>query len=386
MKAKAYVIALWVLLWFGVATIWVEGRWAASVLEAGIFGLSAAAMFQRGPIRWHWALGILTAIAAWGVVQRAFHWTLAPAQTEWAILYWLAAACFVGLGLATGRESFLSGLLWFGAAMSALALAQLYTSKGQILWFIPTHEDDRIFGVFPNYNNYAAFIELLFPLALWRTLKSRRNWWIYAAVASVMFGSVIASTSRAGTALVTLELAAVPLLAMRRDAAKQRSGARLLLIVTGVMAFTLVAGPQAVWQRLWQPDPYALRREFLESAMAMVRARPLTGFGLGTWTTAYPAYAVADFGVIANHAHCEWGQWAAEGGLGVVALMAALFVLALRSGIKCVWSIGLTAVMIHACVDYPLVRLGLGSWWFAMLGAAIGRSPKNRDSPQPARE
>jgi O-antigen ligase len=375
--SRAVVIALWVLLWFGVATIWVEGRWAVSVLEAGVFGLSAVVLLRQRSIRWHWALWIPITIASWGLIQIAFGWTLVTAQTEWAVLYWFAAACFLALGLVAGDRDFFAGLLWFGALMSVLALAQLYTSKGQILWVIPTHEEDRIFGVFPNYNNYAAFIELLFPLALWRTLKSRRHWWIYAAVASVMYGSVIASTSRAGTTLVTLELATVPLLAIRRGAAGQQAGSRLLLILSGVVAFTLIAGPASVWQRFWQPDPFRMRREFLESALAMVRARPLTGFGLGTWTSAYPAYAVADFGVIANHAHTEWGQWAAEGGLGVAALMAGLFALALCRGLKCLWAIGLAAVMIHACVDYPLVRLGLGSWWFAMLGASIGAPQTN---------
>jgi len=105
--------------------------------------------------------------------------------------------------------------------------------------------------------------------------------------------------------------------------------------------------------------------------MAMVRARPLAGFGLGTWTSAYPAYAMADFGVIANHAHSEWGQWAAEGGLAVVAALGALFVLALRKGFQTVWALGLAAVMLHAVVDYPLVRLGLGCWWFVLFGLAV---------------
>ena len=319
------------------------------------------------------------AIAAWGVIQIALHWTIAVAQTEWSVLYWLGAACFIALGMQVqDQEYFLNGLLWFGAVMSVLALAQLYTSQGQILWLIRTREEQRIFATFPNYNNYAAFIELLFPLALWRTLKSRGNWWVYAGVASLMYGSVIASTSRAGTILVTLELVAVLLLAVRRGVAGKQSGTRMLLVLGCIVVFALVAGPETVWHRFWVEDPYAWRRQFLESAIAMVRARPLTGFGLGTWTSAYPAYAVADFGLIANHAHSEWGQWGAEGGMGVVALMAGLFVLALRRGVKTVWAIGLAAVMLHALVDYPLVRLGLGSWWFTMLGVASRKRERGR--------
>ncbi|MGD0296093.1 MAG: O-antigen ligase family protein [Bryobacteraceae bacterium] len=366
-------IALWAVLWFGVSTIWVEGRWAVSILEIGTFVLSVVTIN-----RWknmHWSVYCVAAVAAWGTLEIAFRRTVSPAQTEWAILYWLSAACLVGLGtLIPDRERFLSGLLWFGAALSALTLAQLYTSQGQILWFIPTHEKDQIFGTFPNHNHYAAFVELLFPLALWRTLRDRNNGWVYAVIASLMYGSVIASASRAGTILVTLELMAV--LALTARGTHFRS--RLILILAGVVAFAMVAGPEAVWRRLLAPDPYAMRREYLESAIAMFQARPLEGFGLGTWTSAYPAYAVADFGVIANHAHSEWGQWGAEGGAGVVALMAALFVLSLRKGMRSVWALGLAAVLLHALVDYPLVRLGLGCWWFAMLGIAVGESGSTR--------
>jgi hypothetical protein len=382
-QAKGRAIALWILLWFGVATIWVEGRWAVSLLEAGALALTSVALLRRPFMRGHWGLWILVSIAAWGVVQLGLGWTQAPAQTELAVLYWLSASCFFGLGtLIEDRKYFLNGLLWFGAVMCTLTLAQIYTSNGQILWLIPIPQELRIFGTFTNYNNYAAFIELLFPLALWRTLKTRRRSWLYAGVASLMYGSVIASTSRAGTVLVTIELLAGLLLAVRRDLAVQQSGSRLLLLLAGVTAFALLAGPETVWQRFWVPDPYAGRREFLTSAAAMALARPLTGFGLGTWTSAYPAYAVADFGFTANHAHSEWGQWAAEGGIGVVALMSALLVLGVRRGVQSVWGIGLIAVMLHACVDYPLVRLGLGSWWFTMLGVAVGETGRlNTEDP-----
>src|SRR5260370_6281009 len=123
--AKACVTSLWVLLWFGIATIWVEGRWAVSVLEAGAFALSAAVLLRRASIRGHWALWILVAIAAWGALQLALGWTLAAAQTEWAILYWLVAACFFGLGMLTEDRGYsLNELLWSAAGRSALPLPQ----------------------------------------------------------------------------------------------------------------------------------------------------------------------------------------------------------------------------------------------------------------------
>lgn len=363
-RAYASQIAIWILLWFGIATIWVEGRWAVSLLEAATFLLILWTQRWANP---HWSVWCLAAVAALGILQIALHQTVSVADTEAAILYWLAAACWVMIGAgALDRDSFLSGLLWFGAGLSGLELAQLYTSHGQILWLIPTQETNQIFGTFPNPNHYAAFIELLFPIALWRSFFDRERGWIYGSVAALMYGSVIASASRAGTILVTLELAA-GLAWMARG----RRRWQLALVLAGAAAFALVAGPDAVWQRMMAQDPYAVRREYLESAWAMFRARPVTGFGLGTWTWAYPAFAMADFGVISNHAHSEWAQWAAEGGFPVFAALGALFLVALRQSFRTFWAIGLVAVLLHALVDYPLVRLGLGCWWFVLFGLAI---------------
>lgn len=385
----AVAVLLQAMLWFGVATIWAEGRWAVSALEAAAFLITAVTLlFSRYRASSHWAVGCLAAVAMWGMLQMLLGWTVSPAQTQWATLYWLAAACFVALGtLVQDREYFLGGLLWFGVAVSVLTLAQLYTSQGRVLWLIQTHESEQIFGTFPNRNHYAAFIELLFPLALWRTFQHRGNSWLYGGAAAVMFGSVVASASRAGVVLVTLELAAVLALSLLRAGDKKHFRGRLVLVLAGVIAFAAVAGPQTVWRRFLAPNPYALRGEYLESALAMLSAHPLWGFGLGTWVSAYPAYAVADFGVVANHAHSEWGQWGAEGGLGLVAVMAALFVLASRRAITNVWAIGLAAMMLHALVDYPLVRLGLGSWWFALLGVVLGSraSPSAEPSAHPKR-
>ena len=374
-------LVLWLLVCFGVATIWVEGRWAVSVLEAGVFAMAAITLLRRSPVRAHWTMFVPLAIAAWGLIQIALHRTIATADTQWTLLYWLAAACFLGLGATVeDHERLLDGMLWFGAALSILALAQMNTSHGRILWIVPTQYQDQVFGTFPYYNNYAAFIELLLPLAFWRTLRGGRQWWVYAGVVTLMYGSVVASGSRAGIALATAELAVLLFVALWCGAKL-----RMLAILAGVILFAVVAGSQSVWQRFGAPDSYGMRRAFHESALAMARARPVTGFGLGTWTSAYPTYAVADFGVVANHAHSEWGQWAAEGGWGVVALMLVLFGLAVRYSARNTWAIGLVAVLLHALIDYPMVRLGLGCWWFTLFGLCAGLGLRASRRPQAER-
>ena len=114
------------------------------------------------------------------------------------------------------------------------------------------------------------------------------------------------------------------------------------------------------------------RRELLSSSLDMVRERPLTGFGLGAWATAYPAFAYYDDGSAPNQAHNDWAQWAAEGGLPLLAAMTALLLLFLPHAWRSIWGIGVVSVFLHALVDYPMQqRPALAAWIFLLLGAAV---------------
>jgi O-antigen ligase len=129
----------------------------------------------------------------------------------------------------------------------------------------------------------------------------------------------------------------------------------------------------------------------------MIAAQPWLGTGLGTWPVAYPKYAIVDAGVFANQAHCDWLQWAVEGGIPLALLMVLLFVWAVRStfrsfrrssphhgrSFRCLWGLGIVSVFLHACVDYPFSRPALGSWFIvmlAMLAAGNALAAPNRDA------
>jgi len=129
-----------------------------------------------------------------------------------------------------------------------------------------------------------------------------------------------------------------------------------------------IGGPGFLWSR-FQTDPLAVRRELVASSLAMFRDRPWMGFGLGTWPSAYPAYATFDLGVFANHAHCDWAEWAAEGGLPFLAAAAALAAIAVVWSGRRRWGMGVAAVFAHALVDYPLQKPALAALAFTLLGA-----------------
>ena len=368
-------ILLAALFFFAILTLWVPALWPVAVFEIGIFALAAVALLRarHHPPAFAWPLVPLSFAVLWGLIQLLTGRTVYAFDTANAIVAWLAflAVFFLGLSLfhspAIARW-FRSAMLWFGFLVSILAILQSFTSAGRVFWLFPTPYTELLMGPILSRNHYAAFIEVVLPIALYQALTRRRGALLYAAMAAVMYASVIASASRAGAVLATAELAAVPLLLWIRggsEGATVRSAfLRMALLLA---AFTAIVGPETVWTRFWTPDPYATRREFAVSSLHMVAAHPWSGTGLGTWSTAYPRYAIADFGAFANQAHSDWLQWAAEGGIPFALMLATLFLWSVRPAVRSVWGLGVVSVFLHATVDYPFSRPALGSWSILLL-------------------
>ena len=307
--------------------------------------------------------------AAWPLVQLAAGRSVYRFETWNAALVWAAHLTVFLLALQlfgnpVRLSRFLDALLWFGTAIAALSLVQLFTSGGRIFWLFPTAYKDLVLGPFVYRNNYAAFVELVVPLALLKALARPRTSLAWSAAAALMAASVVASGSRAGIVVVGLET----LVILALDSRGRAPGA-VWKLAAATAVLVAIAGPGFLWSRFHQADPLAVRRELVASSLAMLRERPWMGFGLGTWPTAYPAYATFDLGVFANHAHCDWAEWAAEGGLPFLAATVALASAALVWSARRRWGIGVAAVFVHALVDYPLQKPVLAALTFTLLGA-----------------
>ena len=107
----------------------------------------------------------------------------------------------------------------------------------------------------------------------------------------------------------------------------------------------------------------------------MIQQRPLTGWGLGTYVPVYRMFARYDDGTYVNHAHNDWLEWTAEGGVFFSGAMLVLVFWSFRPAIRSLWGLGVAALPIHALVDYPFARLGVCGWYFALIGmlAVAGR-------------
>ncbi len=257
--------------------------------------------------------------------------------------------------------------------MSLLCLLQLSTSGGRVLWIFSTPYPE-VFATFQSYNSYAQFVELALPIALWRALREGwRSWW-YAPAGGFLYASVIGSASRTGTALCTAEILAMVVIGLLRFRdSETRLPTRLTTALVAAipllaLIFAFAVGWEGVLHRFQQDDPFRVRREFLVAAVDMAKQRPLTGYGLGTYPKVYQRYAIKDFPFYANHAHNDWAEFAAEGGVPFLLLVLIPFAAAVPAAIRNPWGLGLIAVMVHACDDFPFPRPAVSGWLFAILG------------------
>jgi O-antigen ligase len=116
----------------------------------------------------------------------------------------------------------------------------------------------------------------------------------------------------------------------------------------------------------------------------MVREKPLAGFGLGNWPTAYPAYAETDVGLYVEHAHDDWLEWAAEGGIPFACVALALAIFSLRRAVRQPWCLGIAAAFLQSIVEFPLHKPAVAAFQFAAIGclAATGTSVRSRPATE----
>jgi O-antigen ligase len=312
--------------------------------------------------------------AAWGIVQIALNWTIYPFATWNSVSAWLTlgvifTAAYAGFQKDGEMDRLKSTAIWFGGAYSLLALLQWYTGGGTILWIIQTSYPSDVAGTFGNRDHYAAFIELLLPIALAAAVGRNRSPILPIACAGVMFASVVACGSRAGTLIVCVEA----LVFLMAACVGQRRNYRAAgLLAASLVVCTLIGGWSYVWERFAGGNLFAYRREMLIATIDMIGARPLTGFGLGTWPSVYPAFTVFDPpGVYMNHAHNDWAEWTADGGVPLLGMLASFACAAALRVRKRLWTLGISAVLAHALVDFPLHKPAILGALFFLAGAAF---------------
>jgi hypothetical protein len=171
----------------------------------------------------------------------------------------------------------------------------------------------------------------------------------------------------------------------RRKFVTGRAAAFILLQAAVLLAaWGFIAGWSFLWERMTGLDPLSdLRFPIIGSTAAMIARFPVWGCGLGAWPAVYPEFALFDIGLQVNQAHCDWLQWAAEGGVPLLLAFVILAALLGRPLVRSVWGVGFLAVLMHASMDYPFHQLP--AFTALLFCTAIVAAETARSDPEPNR-
>lgn len=287
-------------------------------------------------------------------------WTplsLDPRSTRVALM--LALAAF-GLYAATRRLAACEGLrLGRWIAWLALAAALLGIGGGTLFpdgriygFWLPLERGASPFGAIINRNHFAAWalMAAVITIGVLAAHAARRRahtppsrarvaalsdmralWLLFAAMVTVV--AIVMTASRSGFAALVAASAAA-LLLMRR-----RAGGRALIAAAIVGMLCLAAAlswarPDRLLTRLDESGSgIDARQAIWRQSFDIARRHPLTGVGVGAFPAAMAYYQTGPRDVFFNHAHNQYLETAAEGGL-LLALPLAVLGLALVQRIR----------------------------------------------------
>lgn len=272
-------------------------------------------------------------------------------STVWALglgaayigLFWCARAIFSRGGVRTTAR----GVAWLGLALTALVAVQRATSPKLLYWYWqPLTPKATPYGPFVNRNGLATWLAMAVPLIIGyamaryqsqqrseggavpgASIDSTQLWLGGAAV--LMTGCLLASLSRAGILGGAIGLMAFIVFSRKRIT----RGGGVAWMITGLAAMVAMASVyanlgklamrlqettgQGTWGRpaIWR-DTWRMASDFW-----------LTGVGAGAFQRGMLVYQEGSRLFFFNHAHDEYLQLIAEGGL-LIAVPAAIATLA----------------------------------------------------------
>ncbi len=389
------------VLVFGIITFGAVEPWSLFGLQAMAAGLLvlwavqqlvSGAEFVLSPLYVPVALFAATVAA-----QIVLHRTAYAYMTRTTSLTYIAYAMIllVSVQMLRRQEELkrLAGFLTaFGFLLAIFAVIQDLTSKNEIYWMVPVRASNFIYGSYVNHNHYAGIMEMLapFPLVLSMMEELTPAKRVLLAFAGVfMAGTIFLSLSRGGMTAFAFEVVFLAAVLWWKNATR-RSAAIFATACLLILMFLLWLGGQRLVQRFASfkdEASYHTRVQIARDSIPMVKARPLLGWGLGTFTTVYPKYRTFYANVFINAAHNDYVQVLTETGmLGFAAVLAFLTLVYLHGFRKLRGSrmdvtqavtlaalLGVTGILVHSFVDFNL-QIPANAATFYVLSATAAAS------------
>lgn len=267
------------------------------------------------------------------------------------IVFVVAANTFISRARLNLLQAFFT---YFGLALALFAFLQQATWNGRFYWFraVNTQAITAPFGPFVHHGHYAGYLELLlpFPLAFLLVHRMRvEKKLLYGFAAILMAVSVIASLARGGMLTLAAQILFLGVTSYWLKRKTENTGSffqsavlrvgTIVLISAVILIGVIWIGAEPVLNRIAQgqgnttspAESFFNNRGWVwRDTVAMFRAHPVTGVGLGAFETAFPIYSQSDGSLTANAAHNDYLQILAEGGLVGGAIMLWFIVSVLR--------------------------------------------------------
>ncbi len=307
-------------------------------------------------------------------------------------------------------------LIAFSALLAFASILKYLLGDPEIFWIRQVSPEVPVpFGPFINKNHYAGLMGMLLPLVLSvflglkpRTrydsfrdqlaeLLSRRGTNMYILVglaAIIIIISIFLSRSRGGIISVSLSTLILGIILYFKS---KKTAKNFSLIVVPVSFIVLAAwiGWDSVLKRFvessggnWHIKIDYVRVEVWRDAVSYIRDFLLTGTGFGTFVSAYPKYRSVLTDWTIEHAHNDYLEFLAEGGiigfLLIACFLASVIYKSYRSfkKRKDSYSIylyvgclaGMLSILFFSLTDFNLHIGSNGLYFFFLAGLAVSAS------------
>ncbi|HEV8138519.1 MAG TPA: O-antigen ligase family protein [Pyrinomonadaceae bacterium] len=274
----------------------------------------------------------------------------------------------------------------FGFLLAAFGLTQSFTTDGTRVYWFRQLTQSQAFGPFINRHHFAGYMELALAMPLGLLISGALESYkrpLYAFAVVVMAMSLVATNSRGGIISLGAEIFFVLVVggftwrrhkdqprAQRIRSALMRGAAAMAIVLVLLGGALVVSGPEVFTRFLGTPvaeDPTQGRAHFWNVTLDVIKAHPLLGSGLGSFSVIYTRYDTRNGIFRLEQAHNDYLQTLSDAGI-LGGLLGTAFIVMLfrrgfarrdthdkfRRGVTTGALAGCFAVLVHSFFDFTL--------------------------------
>jgi O-antigen ligase len=385
----------WALAVFTISAAGLIAFWAvdAAVLRSAlvpvnrlqwpILGLILLGLFQLLPLR-DYDDGGLSLSPVRALSLDPYSTRLVIFQVSALLIYFVMTTMF--LDTPRRLKALVRTVVIFGFLLAAFGLTQSFTTDGTRVYWFRQLTQSQAFGPFINRHHFAGYMELALAMPLGLLISGALESYkrpLYAFAVVVMAMSLVATNSRGGIISLGAEIFFVLVVggftwrrhkdqprAQRIRSALMRGAAAMAIVLVLLGGALVVSGPEVFTRFLGTPvaeDPTQGRAHFWNVTLDVIKAHPLLGSGLGSFSVIYTRYDTRNGIFRLEQAHNDYLQTLSDAGI-LGGLLGTAFIVMLfrrgfarrdthdkfRRGVTTGALAGCFAVLVHSFFDFTL--------------------------------